>query len=274
MNRFSAKYGPWKGQSTTFRKRMSTFITHELSSILRSKWSLLVLIIIYALLVMPRIFAAMNPIIGFSPESYYSMFSEMHLFIFLYAAVVGSGIIASDFKNKSIVLYLTKGYSRFGYIVGKFAILFLAFSLITILPFLIIYIVALISSDLSFAVLKDNLWLLGAGLAMGTVLTLFLCALTAGLSALLGDRRYTGAALFAVMILSGIVSDILFSINGNEMMWMVSLGEDISVIGTYLFRLDGIYGFNRAYPFMIIVAISLVMAYIVYHYIYRKELST
>jgi hypothetical protein len=132
----------------------------------------------------------------------------------------------------------------------------------------------LISSDLSFSVIKENIWLMGAGLAMGVVITTFLSALSAGLSSLLGDRRYTGAALFAVMVLSGIVSDILFYINGNEMMRMASFWEDITIIGTYLFRLESIYGFNRLYPFLIIIGTSIVMAYTVYYYVYKKELST
>jgi len=272
LNRFSARYRPWSGQSTTFGKRMSIFISHELGSIIRSKWSILVLILTYALIVIPRLFQAMSPMFSFEPEFYFSLFSEMQLFIILYAAVVGSGIIASDFQNRSIVLYLTKGYSRAGYVLGKFIILFVAFSLITILPFIMIYSIALISSDLTFSLLRNNIWLLGAGLATGTTITIFLSMLTAGLSALLGDRRYTGAALFALMVLSGIVSNILYSINANELMFLASLWQNIDLVGTYLFRLDNLYEFTRFYPFLAILSISLSMGYIVYHYIFRKEI--
>jgi len=274
MNRFAAKYRNWTGTNTTFGNRMSVFISHELKRIIKSKWSILVLILTYALIVMPRIFQAMTPMMGFNSTFYFSMYDEMFLFIILYAAVVGSGIIASDFKDRSIVLYLTKGYSRKAYILGKFTILFLAFSLITILPLVIIYSIALISSDLSLSLLRENLWILGAGLAMGTFITVFLSTLTAGLSSLLGDRRYTGASLFAISVLSGIVADVLFSINGNDMMWMASIMDNFSMVGSYLFRLDSAYSYTRAYPFLIILGISVSMSYMVYHYIFRKELRT
>ncbi|MBN1786748.1 MAG: ABC transporter permease subunit [Candidatus Methanofastidiosa archaeon] len=273
MSRFYARYSSWAGLRTSMGKRMSFFITHGLRRALRSKWAILVLVITYGLIVMPRVFAAMNPFFAFDPLSYFSLYDEMQLFIMLYAAVIGAGIIASDFNDKSIVLYFTKGFSKAGYAFGKLSVLFLSFSLVTILPLIVIFAVALISSDLGLDLIRDNIWVLAAGLSLGLLVTLLLTTLTAGLSSLLGDVRYAGASIFAIFFLSRLVSEILLSINGNEHMKLISLWDNLSAVGTYLFRLDNPYGFPQLYPFLVIVGIIALSSLAVYYILFKKELS-
>jgi len=274
MSRFMARYSAWTGKRTSKRKRLMVFLSNGFKSTLRSKWTILALAITYGLILVPRLFMAMMPGQRFNPNFYFTLFDEMGLFIILYSAVVGSGIIANDWNDKSIVLYFTKGLSKAGYVAGKLMILVASLSLITILPLLILFSLGLISSNLTFDLLRDNIWVLAAGLSMGLYQTIFLTFLIAGLSSLLNDRRYTGVALFSSFILSRLVSDILYGLNGNDMVRLASIQDNFTMVGTYLFRLDGIYSFSRYYSFFVLLAIILIMASIVYYNVFIKELRT
>lgn len=274
MSKFMARYSTWNGARTSRGKRLMVFLSNGFKKTLRSKWTILALAITYGLILMPRIFMVMMPGQRFNPDFYFSLFDEMGLFMILYSAVVGSGIIANDWKDNSIVLYFTKGLSKIGYVVGKLLILMASLALITILPLLILYSLGLISSNLTFDLLKDNIWVLAAGLSMGLFQTIFLTFLIAGLSSLLNDRRYTGVALFSSFILSRLASDILYGLNGNDMVRLASIQDNFTMVGTYLFRLDGIYSFSRYYSFFVLLAITIVMAFIVYYKVFIKELRT
>ncbi|MHC1605137.1 MAG: ABC transporter permease [Candidatus Methanofastidiosia archaeon] len=274
MSRYMAKYSAWGGRRTSRGQRLRFFIKEGLKRIFRSKWTILVLLLFYMLLVVPRVFAIVALPMKFEPDFYFSLFGEMEMFLILFAAVVGAGIIANDKKDNTIVLYFTRGISKSGYLIGKLTILFIAFSALTILPFIILFALALVSSNISLSAFKDNIWILGAGIALGVIVTLFLALLTAGLSTLLNDKRYAGAGLFVVVILSALLSDILISLNGNELMRLISLWDNLGMIGSYLFRMDSLYNFSAFYSFGVVASVIAVMGLAIYISLIRCEVRT
>ncbi|MHC1608990.1 MAG: ABC-2 transporter permease [Candidatus Methanofastidiosia archaeon] len=271
MSRFGQSYSSWEGDKTGSGDRMKFFIKAGFKRTMRSKWTIAILLISYALLVMPRLFEALALPDAFVPLFYFSFFKDIQMFLLLLVAVVGAGIISDDMKDFSIVLYFTKGIGRKGYVIGRVVTIMLALSMLTIVAFVAIFAVALISVEISFSTLQHGAWVFAAGMAMGLFLAVFMTLLVSALSTLLRDRKYTGACIFFLVIFSELAASILESLSTNQYIRLISIWDNIDVVGTYFFRLGSMHSFPQWYSGGVLFFIMSICAFILYYSLVRRE---
>jgi ABC-2 type transport system permease protein len=56
-------------------------------------------------------------------------------------ALIGPGLVSPDLTNNALPLYLSRPFSRVEYVLGKFSVLFILLSLITVMPLLLLFFV-------------------------------------------------------------------------------------------------------------------------------------
>lgn len=171
-------------------------------------------------------------------------------FCFIFAFVIGSGLISRDLKNAALVLYASKPISRWEYFIGKFSTLFCMFMAITWLQVLLLFVIQYaISSPTSDW--RQNFW---SGYAWIPVASLLYCIVIAGTlsmiilaaSSMTKGPRYAGM-IFAVYIIgSQMIVAIMVQLTGKKFLGMLNpilVGEEI---GSYLFGDDIARSLTRA----------------------------
>lgn len=265
------KYRPWKGIHLSTSKRVCALIKKEVFLALKSKWVIALIVLTYFFGVVTRLITIVFTPVKFEADFFQSFFDDSQLWFILMAAVVGSGIIADDLKNNSIVLYLSR-LSRSAYIGGKFGVVAAVLSMVVLLPGILLFFMALLSSSESLAHILDHLWILGAIVATGLLVILLMGSISLALSSITSDKRYAGAGIFMVFLLSNIVAGVMEDIMGYERFAMISLWNNIKVVSMYLFRMENsFYDFPWYESLLIIAAVITCAAGIIYVKIFRKE---
>ena len=253
MSELSRHYEGWAGSRTGYNARLRYFVTEGVISTLRSKWSLAILLITYGIVVMPRVIEALMLETAVMPQFYASLYNDLQLLLLLFAAVAGAGIIADDLRDGSIVLLVTRRLGATGYLLRRMAALAITLSALTVLPFVIVLSIALLST--SGAGLADGARTIFAGLAVGMMLSGFFTIVVAALSAVLKDRRYAGAGIFFMVLFSDIAASIMEGLSSNAYSRLISVGDNIGMVSAWLFDLPAPYDFSAGYSAAILFGI-------------------
>lgn len=138
------------------------------------------------------------------------------LFCFLFAFLLGGGLISRDLRHNAIVLYLSKPISLWEYFLGKLMTLFPFMMVLTWLQatllFLIQTLIAPEYSDWHVYFWRDYAWVLGAITLYSVVVSLALSLLILAASSLTVNARYAGITFAVFIIGSSIVASIVFGI--------------------------------------------------------------
>jgi len=159
-------------------------------------------------------------------------------------ALIGPGLVSPDLTNNALPLYLSRPFSRVEYVLGKFSVLFILLSLITVTPLLLLFTVK--SSLAGWSWFTENIYLAYA-VALGTLIWVTLLSLVAlAASAWVRWRPAAAGMLFALFFIPA-----GFGQAANEILLMGwgSLLNAIIVIGTLwnsLFYLNDPAGYASA----------------------------
>jgi ABC-2 type transport system permease protein len=131
---------------------------------------------------------------------FFNLFFIETFLSFFMVAILGPGLIAPDLANNALPLYLSRPFSRVEYVLGKLSVLFIATSLITWLPGVLLFLVQTSLAGVSWS--WDNMRIL-VSIVVGSWIWILTISLTAlALSAWVKWRPIAAAALFGVFFVS------------------------------------------------------------------------
>jgi hypothetical protein len=162
---------------------------------------------------------------------------------FVMVLLVGSiapGLIAKDVQSKAFLLYFSRPLTRVDYVLGKFFILAGYLSLITAVPALALYVLAVLLSPPELAVVGST-WDLPLRIVLASiVLTLPTVSLALAFSSLTRKTNYAGFAWFAVWFL-GLIAYLIVSTSlenqAHDHWSLLSLYHTLGKVQTAVFGL-------------------------------------
>ena len=253
-------------------QRIGILLKKEALQVFKSKWVIALIVITYFFNFVTRLLSIVFQSDKFEPEFFMSFFQDGQLWFLLSAAIVGSGLIASDLKTNAVILYFIR-ISKISYITGKFGIFAIVLSVVTLLPSVILFFVALIASPESLSEFADNFWILGAITASSLVIIALLGVVSLAISSMNSDKRYAGAGIFIIFLFSEILSEALEAILENERLAMVSIWNNINFVSHQLFDVKQSYGYAWYEPLLVLMSIVLFSVGIIYWRVLKKEVT-
>jgi len=253
-------YVPWTGDRKAHRARMKYFVASGAKRSLLSKWTFAILIIPFMLIVVPSVINAFFQSSYPAPLDYYMLYEEPGIFILLLAALLGSGVFASDISQKSHILLYVHGLTKGGYIVGRLSSFFISFLSMTLLPITVVFIVSLASGSGSTGLTGGIADFVRAAAAM-LFMTLYLCLLTAALSCVSGDRKYAGAGLIAIYYISMILSEVLYEISGSDLVMLISIKGNMDAAVSWAMGISSSLPGKALFALVVVMALCIVTIY-------------
>ncbi len=196
------------------------------------------------------------PFLRVNGKFFEDFLTQQMFFLFLIAIYAGAGSISSDLRANALQIYLSKPITRRDYIMGKLGMLVFFLALPTLVPGLLLFLLAvLFESSLSF--FNEYYWVPLSVLGYSAVIV-FVCALVMlALSSLTRSSRFAGINFAAVFFFSQILYGIIGGILRTTRVAWISLGNNLTQIGDVFFRSDPKY----SSPLWIsVVVLTLLMA--------------
>jgi ABC-2 type transport system permease protein len=196
------------------------------------------------------------PFLKIGPKFFEDFLSQqMWFFTFAITIYAGAGLIANDLKVNALQIYLAKPITRRDYILGKLGVLVFFLSLPTLIPGLLLFVLALLfKADAGF--LRDNYWVAGS-IAAYSILIIFTYALIMlALSSLSRSSRFAGINFAAVLFFSQILYAILHEILRTERAGLISLSNNVNQVGDFLFGTAGVAGGMPGLSFVVLLLLA------------------
>lgn len=169
----------------------------------------------------------------------------------------GAGLIANDLRTGAILVYLSRPLTRRDYVLGKLGVLLALNLSITLVPGLLLYLIALALTPGQFAK-GELLWIAPAVVLHSLVTALSVSLLVLAVSALSRSARVAGLGFVGLFIGLGIVSQVLVNIADRPEAQVLSLQNDLRMIGNLLFGIAGRgVTIPPAYPPIVLALVAL-----------------
>lgn len=187
-------------------------------------------VILYGAVVMNRI-----SFIRIDAKFFEAFLSQQLFFTFIIAIYSGAGLIANDHKANALQIYFSKAITRRDYLIGKLGVVVFFVSLPTLVPGLLLFLIATIfHSDLEF--LRQYSWVVLSILGYALLIILANSMVILALSSLSRSSRFAGIFFAAVIFFSQILFGILSLLLRTTSVSWVSIPDDLTEIGDVLFR--------------------------------------
>lgn len=200
-------------------------------------------------------------------------------FCFLFAFMLGAGLISRDLKHSAMVLYAAKPISRWEYFFGKFSVLFVLVLSITwvqvVLLFFVQYLISADRSDWRVHFWTDYAWIPVASLIYSSIIGASLSLLILAASSMTKNGKYAGTAFAAYLMGTSIVAGFMKEImGGDKRYFMISPLRCVSDIGFRLFGIEGGKDLSPAQAWIGLLAAWILAAFILYTNLNRAAHST
>ena len=243
---YDLSYRQWSGVWTSHPYRWWV-ITRQGINILGRKRRFLVLMILSALPFLVRcVMLYLSTVLGRIPlltinaKFFEDFLSQQMFFVFIIAIYAGAGLIANDLKANALQIYFSKPITRRDYVMGKLGVLFFFLALPTLVPGMLLFFLAvLFKSDASF--LEQNYWLPASVLGYSLLIIATYSVVMLAVSSLSKSSRFAGIVFAALFFFSRIFYQILSVVLRSTRVAWVSLGNNLTQIGDYLFQVTPQY---------------------------------
>ncbi len=192
------------------------------------------------------------------------------LFIALIAVFGGSGLIATDLKNNTLSLYLSKPISWIDYLVGKFAVLGILLSCLTLIPGLLLFLEHVLLTDTPF--LKENYWMPFSIIAYSIIIILVSSLLMLVFSSLTSNPRYAIIGFCAVWFGTPVIYEILKVITRTSKVALVSIWANYDILGTALFGATSNYAVHWVWALLTQIALIALCIFVLHRRIRAVEI--
>ncbi len=175
------------------------------------------------------------PLLRIDPKFFEDFLTQQMQFMVLFIAVfAGAGLIANDLKANALQIYLSKPITRQDYLIGKLGILMFFLALPTLVPALLLFLLALVfKADVEF--LQEFYWVPGSIVAYSFLIMFSFSVIVLALSSLTRSSRFAGVNFIAVFFFSQILYGILSGILRTTYVAWISLGNNLTQVGDLLF---------------------------------------
>ena len=190
--------------------------------------------------------------------------------IALIAIFGGSGLIATDLKNNALSLYLSKPISWIDYLIGKFAVMGILLSCLTLVPGLLLFLEHVLFTDTPF--LKENYWIPLSIVAYSVVITLSSSLLILLFSSLTSNPRYAIIGFCAVWFGSPVIYEVLKAITRTSKMALVSIWASYDILGTALFAGSQNYAVHWVWALLVQIALIALCLFVLHRRIRAVEI--
>ena len=171
----------------------------------------------------------------------------------LVAVFGGSGLIATDLKNNTLPLYLSKPISWMDYLIGKFAAIGILLGCLTLVPGLLLFLEQSLLAGTSF--LKDNYWIPFSILAYSVIIILSTGLLILLFSSLTTNSRYAIIGFSAVWFGSIVLYEVLKEMARTSKVALVSIWANYDILGTTIFGGSPDYSVHWVWSLLIQIAL-------------------
>ena len=169
-------------------------------------------------------------------ETFREFLDQQGIFVFFVTIYVGAGLIAADRRANALQLYLSKPLTRWEYIAGKLAILFVFLVMVTLLPALALLLVQIgFAGSLTF--LRQNLYLVPAITLFSLVQVLLTSCTILALSSLSNSSRFVGIMYAGLIFFTGAIFNAVRGITGRSWLAWLSPTDALEQLGDAMFRL-------------------------------------
>jgi ABC-2 type transport system permease protein len=134
-----------------------------------------------------------------------------NLFYFIIALIIGSGVIANDFRSNALLVYLSKPLSKTDYLVGKWMGVFIPMLIAIAIPHLLFFLYGALSfADRGF--LSNDPWMIFKILLIIILSAAFYASLIVGVSSMFRSGRLAAATLAGIYFLSTFFKGLMASL--------------------------------------------------------------
>ncbi|HYK91089.1 MAG TPA: ABC transporter permease subunit [Acidobacteriota bacterium] len=210
------------------------------------------------------------PLLQINAKFFEDFLSQQMFFVFIIATYAGAGLVANDLKANALQIYLSKPITRQDYLMGKLGVLVFFLTLPTLVPAVLLYLLAILfQTNLSY--FRDNPWVLASivGYSLAIIFTYSLIMLA--LSSLTRSSRFAGISFAAVFLFSQILYGILSGILRTSKVAWVSLGNNLTQVGDFLFRGTAHFGSPTWLSAVILLALMAGSAWVVHNRVKAVE---
>ena len=176
----------------------------------------------------------------------------------LVAVFGGSGLIATDLKNNTLSLYLSKPISWIDYLIGKFAAIGILLACLTLGPGLLLFLEQSLLAGTAF--LKDNYWVPFSIIAYSVIIILSTGLLILVFSSLTTNARYAIIGFSAVWFGSIVLYEVLKEMARTSKVALVSIWANYDILGTALF--GGSPDYSVHWIWSLFIQIALIVFYL------------
>ena len=171
----------------------------------------------------------------------------------LVAVFGGSGLIATDLKNNTLPLYLSKPISWMDYLIGKFAAIGILLGCLTLVPGLLLFLEQSLLAGTDF--LKDNYWVPFSIIAYSVIIILSTSLLILVFSSLTTNPRYAIIGFSAVWFGSIVLYEVLKEMARTSKVALVSIWANYDILGTTIFGGSPDYSVHWVWSLLIQIAV-------------------
>ncbi len=190
--------------------------------------------------------------------------------IALIAIFSGSGLIATDLKNNTLALYLSKPISWIDYLIGKFAVIGILLGFLTVVPGLLLFLEQALLADVSF--LKENYWVPFPIIAYSALLILSASLLMLFFSSLTSNPRYATIGFCAVWFGSPAIQQLLKVITRTSKTAVVSLWANYEILGSVLFDGSQSHAVHWVWSLLTVLALMVLCLFVLHRRIRAVEI--
>jgi ABC-2 type transport system permease protein len=146
----------------------------------------------------------------------------------------GAGLVANDLRTGAILVYLSRPLTRRDYVLGKLGVLLALNLSVTLLPGLLLYLIALGLAPEQFA--RWSLLWIGPAIVVHSLLIATVVGLVAlAISALSRSARVAGLAFVGLWAGVEIVRGVLTQMADRKEAEVLSFQQDLRIVGNALF---------------------------------------
>jgi ABC-2 type transport system permease protein len=274
---YDLSYRHWTGEWTSHPYRWWVITRQGIFLLVRRKWFLLLMILSSLPFLVRSVMLYLSstlgrnlPILQANGKFFEDFLSQQMFFVFIIAIYAGSGLISNDLKANALQIYLSKPITRRDYLIGKFGVVFFFLSLPTLVPAVLLYLLAILFQS-NVAYLGNNPWILASivGYSIAIVLTHGLTILA--LSSLSRSSRFVGVGFAALFFFSQILYGILNAMLRTTSIAWVSVRNNLTQVGDLLFLGGGRYRSPAWLSVLILLALMAAGAWIAHHRIRAVE---
>jgi len=273
---YDLSYRHWSGAWTSHPYRWWV-ITRQGIKLLGRKRRFLVLMILSALPFLVRcVMLYLSTVLGRIPlltinaKFFEDFLSQQMFFVFIIAIYAGAGLIANDLKANALQIYFSKPITRRDYVMGKLGVLFFFLALPTLVPGMLLFFLAvLFKSDASF--LEQNYWVPASVLGYSLLIIATYSVVMLAVSSLSKSSRFAGIVFAALFFFSRIFYQILSVVLRSTRVAWVSLGNNLTQIGDYLFQVSPQYQSPLWLSAMVLGLLMLGSVWLLHHRVQAVE---